>query len=47
MDIYDFWFIPWGYQIMVMSIDNFVIALVIFILEILEFRHYMLLAIEN
>ena len=30
---------------MVMSIDNLVLALVIFILEILEFRHYMLLAV--
>lgn len=37
MDIYSLWFIPWGYQIMVMSIDNMVLALVIFILEIVEF----------
>jgi hypothetical protein len=32
---------------MVMSIDNLVLALVIIILEILEFRHYMLLAVQN
>jgi hypothetical protein len=40
MDIYNFIFVEWGYQIMVMSVDNFILAITIFILEIIEFRHY-------
>eukprot|EP00347_Sterkiella_histriomuscorum_P022324 403330882 len=44
MDIYNFIFIPWGYQFMVMGIDNLVLGLVIFILEIIEFTHYKKLA---
>jgi hypothetical protein len=40
-------FIPWGYQIMVMSIDNLILALVIFVLEIIEFAHYKHLALEQ
>ena len=40
MDIYSFMFIEWGYQIMVMSIDNMILAIVIFILECVEFMLY-------
>jgi hypothetical protein len=47
MNIYNFWFIPWGYQLMVMGVDNTLMALVIFILEIIEFRHYLKQAIEE
>lgn len=47
MDIYNFIFIGWGYQIMVMSIDNLIMALVVFILEIIEFRHFKELAIKD
>lgn len=47
MDIYDFIFIPWGYQLMVMGIDNLIMGVVIFILEIIEFTHYKKLAIEE
>ncbi|CDW73754.1 UNKNOWN [Stylonychia lemnae] len=47
MDIYNFIYIPWGYQIMVMSIDNMIMGLGIFILEIIEFAHYKKLAIQE
>ena len=47
MDCYNLMFIPWGYQIMVMSIDNMVLAFVIFVLEIIEFTHFKRLAIEG
>ena len=47
MDIYNYIYVPWGYQIMVMSIDNFIMGLGIFILEILEFAHYKKLAVEE
>ena len=47
MDCYNLMFIPWGYQIMVMSIDNMVLAFVIFVLEIIEFTHFKRLAIEE
>jgi hypothetical protein len=47
MDCYNLMFIPWGYQIMVMSIDNMVLAFVIFVLEIVEFTHFKRLAIED
>lgn len=47
MDAYNLMFIPWGYQIMVMSIDNMVLAIVTFVLEIVEFTHYKHLAIEK
>ena len=47
MDCYNLMFIPWGYQIMVMSIDNMVLAFVIFVLEIIEFTHFKRLAIED
>jgi hypothetical protein len=40
-------FIPWGYQLMVMSIDNLILAFVIFVLEIVEFTHFKRLAIEG
>jgi hypothetical protein len=47
MDSYNLMFIPWGYQIMVMSIDNLILALVIFVLEIIEFTHFKHLALEQ
>lgn len=47
MDIYAFIYVPWGYQMMVMGIDNMILSLVIFILEIIEFSHFKKLAIEN
>jgi hypothetical protein len=47
MDCYNLMFIPWGYQIMVMSIDNMVLAFVIFVLEIVEFTHFKRQAIED
>lgn len=47
MDIYAFIYVPWGYQIMVMGVDNMILSLVIFILEIIEFSYYKKLAIEN
>jgi len=47
MDIYCLMFIPWGYQLMVSSIDNLVLALVIFVLELIEFRYYKKLALET
>ena len=40
MDVYNFIFIGWGYQLMVMSIDNLLLALVIFALEIVEFKYH-------
>lgn len=47
MDAYNLMFIPWGYQIMVMSIDNLILALVIFALEIAEFAYYKRKALEE
>lgn len=47
MDAYNLMFIPWGYQIMVMSIDNMILALIIFILEIIEFAYFKKVAIEE
>ena len=45
MDAYNLMFIPWGYQIMVMSIDNMILAIVIFVLEIIEFAYFKRLAV--
>ena len=47
MDIYNMMFIPWGYQIMVMSIDNLVLAIITFILEIIEFAHFKHVALDE
>ncbi len=47
MDAYNLMFIPWGYQIMVMSIDNMILALAIFILEIIEFAYFKRRAIDE
>lgn len=47
MDGYNLMFIPWGYQIMVMSIDNIILAVVIFILEIIEFTQFKKRAIDD
>lgn len=40
VDIYTLMFIPWGYEIMVLSIDSLIMSLVIFALEIVEFTLY-------
>lgn len=40
MDIYSLIFIPWGYELMIISIDNLLLAVTIFILEVIEFRLY-------
>jgi hypothetical protein len=47
MDCYNLMYIPWGYQIMVMSIDNLILTFIIFVLEIVEFTHFKRLAIEG
>lgn len=47
MDAYNLMFIPWGYQIMVMSIDNMMLALVTFVLEIVEFAYFKRMAVEE
>lgn len=47
MDVYCLIFIPWGYQLMVTSIDNLVLSLVIFALELVEFRYYKKLALQT
>ena len=40
MDSYTLMFIPWGYQIMVTSIDNMILTIIIFVLEIVEFAYF-------
>lgn len=47
MDIYLMMFIEWGYEIMEASIDNLILALVIFVLEIVEFAYYKRKAVED
>ena len=47
MNAYMLMFIPWGYQLMVMSIDNMILAFVIFVLEIVEFAYFKKLAIDD
>jgi hypothetical protein len=47
MNAYMLMFIPWGYQLMVMSIDNMILAFVIFVLEIIEFAYFKKRAIED
>lgn len=47
MDIYLMMFIKWGYEIMVASIDNMILALIIFVLEIVEFAYYKRKALED
>jgi|LauGreDrversion4_2_1035121.scaffolds.fasta_scaffold75127_4 hypothetical protein len=47
MDAYILMFIPWGYEIMIVSIDNLILALIIFILEIIEFAYFKRRAVEE
>jgi hypothetical protein len=47
MNAYMLMFIPWGYQLMVMSIDNMILAFVIFVLEIFEFAYFKRRAVEG
>jgi hypothetical protein len=47
MNAYMLMFIPWGYQLMVMSIDNMILAFIIFVLEIVEFAYFKRRAIEG
>lgn len=47
MDAYILMFIPWGYEIMIVSIDNLILALIIFILEITEFAYFKRRAVEE
>jgi hypothetical protein len=47
MNAYMLMFIPWGYQLMVMSIDNMILAFIIFVLEIVEFSYFKRRAIDD
>mmetsp|Transcript_8759 Transcript_8759/g.8065 ORF Transcript_8759/g.8065 Transcript_8759/m.8065 type:complete len:352 (+) Transcript_8759:902-1957(+) len=47
IDLYTLMVIPWGYQIMMSSVDNIVLAVAIFILEIIEFKLHKQLYIQG
>lgn len=38
IDVYSVIFVKWGYEIMIIAIDNFILAVIVFTLEIIEFR---------